>query len=171
MLQGNAALKRDGPLIDQPRPSRGYVIFFLCCICAIPLFLGSLLAIGYAAEGIAAPMIVASITFALLSIICTFIFAGALHTGYHIRYELNKDALNLYVGKRKTSSIKLNQIINVEKSAFNSRLIGWGIGNAGLCNRFHNGLCLTVRGITTYHLYISPGDTDTFLAHLKDVLR
>ena len=154
--------------IDQPRPSGGYICFFLFFPVLLLLILGITLIRTYFIAEVAS-FIVEGVIFALLFIGFVVIFGLLLRTGYKIKYVLDEYTLHLYSGQKVAFSIPLHQISQVRKSAYNRRLIGWGIGNAGLCNRFRNGVCLTVtKGHSSYLLYISPSNPDDFLEHFNE---
>ena len=155
--------------IDQPRPSGGYICFCLFFPLLLLLILGTTLIRTYFV--IEAPSIIAEgVTFALLFVGFVVIFGLILRMGYTIKYVLDGHTLHLYAGKRVAFSIPLYQISQMRKTTYNRRLMGWGIGNAGLCNRFRNGICLTVtKGRRSYELYISPSDPDDFLTHLNNL--
>ncbi|MBA2391883.1 MAG: hypothetical protein H0V70_03975 [Ktedonobacteraceae bacterium] len=68
-----------------------------------------------------------------------------------------------------STEVPLHQISKARKGVYNRRLIGWGIGTAGLCNRFSNGVCLTVtKEGGSYQLYLSPSNSDDFLARVNE---
>ena len=111
---------------------------------------------------------VEGIIFAFLFVGFAAIFGLLLRAGYRIKYMLDEYTLHLYAGQRVAFSIPLHQISQVRKTTYNRRLIGWGIGNAGLCNRFSNGVCLKVtKGQSSYDLYITPTNPDEFLTRLN----
>jgi hypothetical protein len=109
------------------------------------------------------------VIFAFLFIAFVVIFGLILRTGYRIKYVLDERILQLNVGSKTAFSVPLYQISKARKGVYNRRLIGWGIGTAGLCNRFSNSVCLTVtKGRGSYQLYLSPSDPDAFLARLNE---
>jgi|GEM_PF-2296163 len=156
-------------LTDHPKPSGGYVCFFLLFPLIILFVLTVTLVSLYITSGNPKALIGAGIPFAFLFLGCCVIFGLFLRTGYGIKYVLDARTLYLYSGKKLAFSIPLSQIAHQEKVAYIRRLLGWGTNNAGLCNRFSNGICLTIQGSRKYFLYISPSDSDKFLERLSTI--
>ncbi len=154
-------------VIDFPKPSGGYICFFLLFPIGLLLLLVAALALIYTTSGSSKALVGAGIPFALLFLGCSVIFGVLLRTGYRIKYALDTRVLQLYSGKKLAFSIPLAQVVHQQKVEHISRLLGWGTNNAGLCNRFSNGICLTIQGSRKYLLYISPSDPDKFLEQLS----
>jgi hypothetical protein len=154
--------------VDQPRPSGGFICFSIFFPVLLFLILGTTLIRTYFVAT-PASLIVEGVIFALLLIGFVVIFGLLLRMSYKIKYVLDEHTLHLYSGQKIAFSIPFYQITQAQKSAYNRRLLGWGIGTAGLCNRFRNGVCLTVtKGRSSYKLYISPTNPDDFLEHFNE---
>lgn len=155
-FQGNS-------LIDCPRPSAGVICSFL----AFPfVILGIMFGSTYLLTGGSVRVIQSvSMTYMIVFGIVLAVFGFLLLMICRIKYTLDGQALRLFTIV-KSYTVPLNHIVYGEKSRWNRRLMGWGPMNAGLCNRWSNGLCLTVSGGRRYFLYLTPSDPDAFLAHL-----
>ncbi|QBD80865.1 hypothetical protein EPA93_34815 [Ktedonosporobacter rubrisoli] len=164
-LQQN--LSEQDVLVDRPRPSAGFIRFMLLIPLGIACVFGFCLAITLLASGSALALMIEGITFALLFCGICVLFGILLLSGYRIKYVLDEQALHLYMGSRRTSSIPLSQIIDGQKTPFIARLLGRGSTDVGLCNRFRNGLIFHVQSSWGYRLYLSPSDPDMFLAQLR----
>lgn len=166
--QGMQSESPSAQWVDQPHPSGGFIGFSIFFPVLLFLILGTTLIRTYFVAT-PASLIVEGVIFALLLIGFVVIFGLILRMGYKIKYMLDEYTLHLYSGQRVAFSIPLYQITQAQKSAYNRRVLGWGIGTAGLCNRFRNGVCLTVtKGHSSYQLYISPTNPDDFLAQFNE---
>jgi hypothetical protein len=152
------------PLIDQPRPSSGFLLFLGGCLLAILLILLASLLLSVL-QGTAGANIGIEIgTFALLFLaICVF-FGIFTYVGYHITYILTPHTLELKAGKISHFSMALHQIERIERVNFTPRLLGFGISNAALCNRFHNVVCLHLQ---SRRVYLSPSNVEQFIEQLE----
>lgn len=156
-VQGNV-------LEDRPRPSAGFICSFLCFPFGI---LGLMFGLTYLLTGGSIRTIqIASATYMIVFVVFAVFFGILLLMSSRIKYTLDGQALRMYtIGRSFT--VPLNQIVHGEKSRWNRRLMGWGPATAGLCNRWGNGLCLTVSGGRQYFLYLTPSDPDAFLAQVR----
>lgn len=154
-------------IVDRPRPSAGFVCSFLAFPLVILGLLFGMLGITYLLTGGSTRAIPAvSAIFIIVFVIGLTIFIGLLLIGFSMKYILDEQALRLSTAVRSLT-IPLNSIVYGEKTSWNRRLMGWGPFTVGICNRWTNGLCLTVNEGRQYFVYLTPSDPDAFLAHVR----
>ncbi len=137
---------------DKPEPSGFYVLF---CI----FFILLLVVIPIAAAGAFGESSPVSLIFSLSYLVPLLIFIAIFHAAYNTTYVIHNDYIEMKCGFIMKGKIKIDKIINIKNSRFNTKTLGRGFRENGYCNRFTNGLLLKTN---KEKIYISPSDNERF---------
>lgn len=132
--------------VDRPSPRGGY-LFMIVALMAPVVALMLLMPSPWPIKALMA--------------IPVLLLLAILHAAYATRYTVGNGSLELRCGwVMPRKRIPLNEIAGPKRVGFNQRLLGWGIGARGYCNRFGNGVLFQYKGID---YYCSPSDPDRFI--------
>lgn len=144
-------------IIDKPSPSMTYVLFNI--IFLILFLLGPFILNHF-------------IKFRLPLLICLIMIlwgtAGVMglvvHAAHNTEYSMDETTLTLQCGYMMDEKIALDKIHDIRPVMINFQTMGWSTRWRGFCNRFGNGLKISVNGI---RYYISPENPQHFLNELR----
>lgn len=94
--------------------------------------------------------------FSLVYIYCILV----LHAGFHTRYTISDDAIDLRAGIFMHRRIPLDTVVRIDKTVALNCVVGWGSEREGYCNRFTEGVRIRLEQKS---IYCSPHDTPAFL--------
>jgi hypothetical protein len=145
---------------DKPPPGRGYLLL-IHLLNTIPL-ITIVSVLLFATERNA----IVWFTLGHGLLIMGLIYWMLLHAAYNTSYKLDGIKLEARSGIFKTV-LRASQIGEVTRVKNISRVLGWGIGSRGFCNRFRDGVLLNTG---KEKIFISPSHPDLFIEQLKSIL-
>ncbi len=144
--------------VDSPQPSNSFVFTTLGLLaCMLVINLGVIVSFHF-------PAAVGVIVTAMFSVVYVYALL-VLHAGYHTRYTVAEQAVDLRAGMLVHRRIPLQRMRRVDKTLSLDRVIGWGFGEEGYCNRYTDGVRIL---IDEKAIYCSPGDVDAFLRAVQE---
>jgi len=138
---------------DSPVPGSSYVtllVIMMIVAVAMPIIMRWVLKLH------GTPMAILAVVFALVLILQGFL----LHTAFSMQYTIEGGSLHLRGGRLFSYSVPLADIQSVTRMPFIKRVLGHGLRNRGMANRFQNGVKLDCKGLD---VYVSPSDVDGFI--------
>lgn len=142
---------------DKPAPGKGYVVFII----SVLIFLLGV----FAFSGLKAGSRSNSVTLlVLLQLLPLTVFYAIIHAAYHTEYKIVNGFLEMKSGFITRDKIHLEDIAQVKRVKFISRVLGWGPNGKGIANRIKNGLLIKAGG---KKVFISPSHVDQFVEQLK----
>lgn len=91
------------------------------------------------------------------------LLAWLARSAYHVEYIVSEGSVELRYGRIFHETIQVRSIISIRRVWLIPRVLGWGFGGRGCCNRMTCGLLLKT---TMGRVYISPADIERFCAEL-----
>ena len=142
---------------DKPAPGKGYVVFIISVlIFMLAAFAFSGFKAGSGSNSVA--------LLALLQLLPLAVFYAIIHAAYHTEYKIVNGFLEMKSGFITRDKIRLEDIAQVKRVKFISRVLGWGPSGKGIANRIKNGLLIKAGN---KRVFISPSRVDQFVEQLK----
>jgi len=142
---------------DKPAPGKGYVVFIISVlIFMLAAFAFSGFNAGSGSNSVA--------LLALLQLLPLAVFYAIIHAAYHTEYKIVNGFLEMKSGFITRDKIRLEDIAQVKRVKFISRVLGWGPSGKGIANRIKNGLLIKAGN---KRVFISPSRVDQFVEQLK----
>jgi len=142
---------------DKPTPGFGYVVFILCLLGGIFAWLSYRAYNAYLVDR------QLGYTLALPALLTGAGLILILHAAFFTTYRIDSEKLALKSGLFR-GSLPLVRIKEISRKRFNWRVLGWGIGRRGFCNRFTDGVKLIT---DKESIYVSPTNPQLFMSQLR----
>lgn len=125
---------------DRPRPGGGYILAIMLLLCLIAVLVAFLPSPWFVKPLLAFPVL---------------LLVLSLHAAFATRYSISDGVLELRCGLlMPRKRIPVRDIRGPQRVRFNARVLGWGMGARGYCNRIGDGVRFQHKGID---YYCSPG--------------
>ena len=141
---------------DKPAPGKGYVVFII----SVLIFFLAVFAFSSLKAGTRSTYVTLLV---LLQLLPLAVFYAIIHAAYHTEYKIINGFLEMKSGFITRDKIRLDDIDQVKKVKFISRVLGWGPSGKGVANRIKNGLLIKAEG---KKVFISPSHVDQFVEQL-----
>jgi len=142
---------------DKPTPGKGYIAFII----SVLVFLLAVLIFSSLKAAARSNSIALLVIIQLLPLA---IFYAIIHAAYHTEYKIMNGFLEMKSGFITRDKILLDDIDQVKRVKFISRVLGWGPSGKGIANRIKNGLLIKAGG---KKVFISPSHVDQFVGQLN----
>ncbi|WXG42346.1 MAG: hypothetical protein WED07_16530 [Candidatus Freyarchaeum deiterrae] len=152
--------------VDKPKPSKGYLIYFILGCLVFPpalLMLTIILTIEFTNPIFPNPPLILLVDFSFYVVLSIIFFGIMVHAMYNTEYRIENGKLWLKFGSARKESVSLDEIRGIEKVEFIRGNWQLRFHNKSYCNRFKNG----IRIITEKSTYwVSPEDNERFVSKL-----
>ncbi|WXG42251.1 MAG: PH domain-containing protein [Candidatus Freyarchaeum deiterrae] len=146
--------------VDKPKPSNGYVSYFILAALAAAVLL-MLISITFTytiwGQDLTPKVIISFISYYLPYV---FLIGIAIHAAYNTEYRIENEKLWMKFGYLKKGSVSLDEIKCVEKVEFIILLSP----RSNYCNKFKNGIRMTTEKRI---IWVSPEDSERFISELE----
>ena len=154
--------------IDQPGPSWGMVAFFAITFLLLIVVFALIPFFSYHNGVMGAQFIVEIVIFVSLIIATISILGITFFACFNIKYIVNDQGIEMRAGRFPPFTLAFHEIGEVKKVPYTTRLLGFGLSSAGVCNRFRNVVLIRAKHRS---IYLSPSNPDQFIEQLNAALR